>query len=127
MRGYTGNGPAATWRSGLGLSQDGRFLIYVVGNSLTAQSLGNALQQGGAYYGMQLDINSYYTRFATYEPADATNMAGSLKSVMLLQTMSGNATQFLVPYSRDFFYLTALGPPFRITPGHNPIAGSKRD
>jgi hypothetical protein len=106
--GYTGHNPTTTWRSGLGLSQDGRFLIYVVGNSLTAQSLGDALQQAGAYYGMQLDINSFYTRFFTYEPADAANGASSLKAIPLLQAMSGNVTQYLVPYSRDFFYVTAL-------------------
>jgi hypothetical protein len=106
--GYTGNNPAATWRTGLGLSQDGRFLIYVAGNSLTAQSLGDSLQQAGAYYAMQLDINSFYTRFFTYEPADPANTANSLKAVQLLQAMSGNESQYLVPYNRDFFYVTAL-------------------
>ncbi len=104
--GYTGGNPAATWRSGLGLSQDGRFLIYVAGNSLTAQTLGNALQQAGAYYGMQLDINGFYTRFYTYEPVKPGS--GSLQAVRLLQAMSGSATQYLTPYPRDFFYVTAL-------------------
>ncbi|MCL4507265.1 MAG: phosphodiester glycosidase family protein [Chloroflexi bacterium] len=109
--GYTGGNPAATWRSGLGLSQDGRFLIYVAGNSLTAQTLGNALQQAGAYIGMQLDINGFYTRFYTYEPANAAANTNSLKAVRLLQAMSGAASQYLIPYSRDFFYLTTRATP----------------
>jgi LytS/YehU family sensor histidine kinase len=33
-----------TWRSGLGLSRDGRFLFYAVGDSLTVESLARALQ-----------------------------------------------------------------------------------
>jgi hypothetical protein len=46
--GYTISNLDTTWRSGLGISRDGRFLIYAVGNSLTVDSLARALQAGGA-------------------------------------------------------------------------------
>jgi hypothetical protein len=104
--GYTVKNLDTTWRSGVGLSKDGRFLIYAVGNSLTVQSLAQALQQAGAEYAMQLDINGFYTRFVTYTPAVTSNAGSALMANKLLKEMSGDSTQFLHPYDRDFFYLT---------------------
>jgi len=45
--GYTVENLDTTWRSGVGISRDGRFLIYVAGNLLTVESLGRTLQEGG--------------------------------------------------------------------------------
>jgi hypothetical protein len=105
--GYTVKNLATTWRSGLGVSQDGRFLIYAAGNSLTVQTLANALQQGGAYYAMQLDINGFYTRFVTYQAASNPKVTGyALTANKLLDQMSGDPALFLHPYNRDFFYIT---------------------
>ena len=105
--GYTVKNLDTTWRSGLGISQDGRFLIYAAGNSLTVQTLANALQQGGAYYAMQLDINSFYTRFVTYQAAPDPKASGyPLVANKLLNQMSGDPALFLHPYNRDFFYIT---------------------
>jgi hypothetical protein len=105
--GYTVKNLDTTWRSGLGISQDGRFLIYAAGNSLTVQTLANALQQGGAYYAMQLDINGFFTRFVTYDAA-SNPKAGDYPLVAnkLLNQMSGDPALFLHPYNRDFFYIT---------------------
>jgi hypothetical protein len=105
--GFTGkSSPSATWRSGIGLSQDRRFLLYVVGKSLTAQTLAVALQQAGAYDGMQLDINGSYTRFASYTPDGIGNKTLQVQAEMLLKDMRGGPLQFLEPYNRDFFYVT---------------------
>ena len=105
--GYTEKSLDTTWRSGVGISQDGRFLIYAAGNSLTVESLAEALRQAGAYYAMQTDINGFYTRFVTYQPADNPKTAGySLMASKLLKEMSGDPALFLHPYDRDFFYLT---------------------
>jgi len=105
--GYTVNNVDTTWRSGLGLSRDGRFLIYAVGNSLTVEALANALQQGGAFNAMQLDINGFYTRFVTYQAtSSAQTTGGLLVAHKLLTQMSGDPAQFLKPYARDFFYVT---------------------
>lgn len=105
--GYTVKNLDTTWRSGLGISKDGRFLIYAVGNSLTVRSLSQALQQAGAYYAMQTDINGFYTRFVTYRPAENPKAAGhALVAEKLLNEMSGDPEMFLHPYDRDFFYVT---------------------
>ena len=105
--GYTVKNLDTTWRSGVGISRDGRFLIYAAGNSLTVESLAHALQEGGAYYAMQLDINGYYTRFVTYAPLKAGSRY-SVEAVKLLDQMSAGSTQFLSPYDRDFFYVTTV-------------------
>lgn len=105
--GYTVKNLDTTWRSGLGISRDGRFLIYAAGNSLTVESLGRALQEAGAYYAMQLDINGFYTRFVTYAPSDAANSKYPVRADKLLKEMTASPTQFLTPYDRDFFYVTA--------------------
>ena len=101
--GYTVKNLDTTWRSGVGLSADGRFLIYAAGNSLTVEALANALQQAGAEYAMQLDINGYYTRFVTYAAAGGQPLAAH----KLLKEMTGDPSQFLRPYDRDFFYVMA--------------------
>jgi hypothetical protein len=104
--GYTVKNLDTTWRSGVGITQDGHYLIYAAGNSVTVQSLAQALQQAGAYYAMQTDINGFYTRFVTYQPAGNAKTAYPLVANKLLKEMSGDPELFLHPYDRDFFYLT---------------------
>lgn len=101
--GKTVGNKIATWRSGLGLSADGRFLFYAVGDSLTVNALGQALVWAGADRAMQLDINSYWTRFDTF----TTTSVGGIAAQNLLTGMHGDSRLFLTPYSRDFFYVTA--------------------
>ncbi len=103
--GKTVGNKVATWRSGLGLSADGHALIYAAGDGLTVPALAQALIDGGAQRAMQLDINSYWTRFVTYGPAASGH---GLVAQKLLASMQGDTRQFLVPDSRDFFYVTAL-------------------
>jgi len=95
----------ATWRTGLGITQDNRHLIYGVGNATTTPSLASALQAGGAYWAMQLDINSGYERFITYQP----NNSGTglpLTPQPLLSEMKSDPSVYLTPSDRDFFYMT---------------------
>jgi hypothetical protein len=92
----------ATWRSGLGLSADGRYLIYAAGDGLTVPSLAQALAAGGADRAMQLDINSWWARFVTFSQS-----GDRLVAQKLVSDMAGDTRQFLAPDSRDFFYLTA--------------------
>jgi hypothetical protein len=102
--GRTVKNKIATWRSGLGLSADGRYLIYAAGDGLTVPALAQALQSAGADRAMQLDINSWWTRFVTYEIDAASNRLVAQK---LLEDMAGDPRQFLAPDQRDFFYVTA--------------------
>ena len=94
----------ATWRTGLGITQDDRYLIYAVGNGTTANSLASALQAGGAYWAMQLDINSGYQHFMTYESNSASGSTPVAQP--LLSEMKNDPTLYLKPNERDFFYLT---------------------
>lgn len=100
--GNTVGNRAITWRTGLGLTQDGRYLIYAVGNATTVDTLAAALLQAGAYNAMQLDINHPYAHFVTYQ---STSGAGQT-AVPLLNQMESNPRLYLVPNQRDYFYLT---------------------
>lgn len=105
--GYTSNNDI-TWRTGLGISQDGRYLIYAVGNGSDAKTLALALQAAGAYSAMELDINQYYAHFETYQPGTPSATSGSFKLVAhrLLDKMINESHIYLFPNPRDFFYLT---------------------
>ncbi len=103
--GYTGNSDI-TWRTGLGLTQDGRYLIYAVGNGTSAATLAEALQNAGAYNAMQLDINQYYAHFYTYAPASDPSQRFPMTGEPLLAEMIYNPHLYLAPSVRDFFYLT---------------------
>jgi hypothetical protein len=94
-----------TWRTGLGITQDGRYLIYAVGNGTTVQTLAQALQDAGAYNAMQLDINRHYAHFVTYQSSGKPNPP--LRAVQLLDQMENDSTLYLVAHSRDYFYLTS--------------------
>ena len=105
--GYTDNSDI-TWRTGLGITQDGHYLIYAVGNGTSAATLAEALNQAGAYMAMQLDINQYYAHFNTYQPASDPNTSPvyQVTGERLLNEMINNPHLYLTPYPRDFFYLT---------------------
>lgn len=91
-----------TWRTAIGLSQDGRYLIYAVGNAADVSSMAQALQIAGAYNAMQLDINQHYAHFVTFQP----DRKGTLTAVELLAQMENVPNLYLVAHSRDYFYLT---------------------
>jgi hypothetical protein len=90
-----------TWRSAVGLTKDG-YLLLAAGNSLSAQSLANALWAAGACTAMQLDINTPYVLTTTYH----AQPDGSMKAQKFMDTMPGNANRYLSPQERDFFYVT---------------------
>lgn len=100
--GYTTYGVTATYRSALGISQDGQILYYAVGPSLTLPVLTTAIQQAGAFQAMQLDINAFWVHFEAFR-AEGKNMT----AVPLLDAMKGiGEHRYLTGSSRDFFYLT---------------------
>jgi hypothetical protein len=104
--GGTVNGDTVTFRSGIGISQDGRTLYYFAGQKITMPVLAKSMQAAGAYQAMQLDINNYYVHFTSFEIVN-----GQLTAYPLLpKDMVGNIPRFLHPYGRDFFYITAITP-----------------
>jgi hypothetical protein len=90
-----------TWRSAIGTTGDGR-LLYVAGNRLNLAELADALVQGGATVGMQLDIHPALVTFNTYRPGPA-----GVTGTKLLPAMTRPATRYLTPDQRDFFALLA--------------------
>ena len=104
--GYTGN-MDITWRTGLGLTQDDRYLIYAVGNGTSAKTLAEAFLQAGAFNAMQLDLNQFYAHFYIYQPSNPETAHGFLMTGQrLLDQMINNPYLYLKPNVRDFFYLT---------------------
>jgi hypothetical protein len=110
------SGAVFIWRSGMGVTPDGRWLIYAAGNPVSVQTLTAALQAAGAWDAMQLDVNMSYEHFDTFAATPQTVSAGGrtvslpVRAVKLISQMAGGPTQFLVPFDRDFFYLTYAGP-----------------
>ena len=101
--GYTVGGKTATWRSGLGISADGRTLYYVAGPSLTLPALAQSLSEAGAVQAVQLDINDYWVRFDAFQAGKS-----GLEATPLFDSMKSQADQrYLRGFNRDFFYVTA--------------------
>jgi hypothetical protein len=90
-----------TWRSAIGITKDGN-LIVAGGNSLSAATLAQALWAAGAYYAMQLDINSPYVLTGLYTPQPD----GSIKSEKFMEAMPDNPARFLKAHERDLQYIT---------------------
>jgi hypothetical protein len=104
--GYTNN-LDITWRTGLGITQDGHYLIYAVGNGTSAEILAKALMEAGSYNAMQLDINQFYAHFFAYQPGDSSISKGfRLTGKRLVDQMINNPHLYLTPNERDFFYMT---------------------
>lgn len=90
-----------TWRSAVGLTQDGSLMV-ATGNSLSAATLAQALWAAGAHTAMQLDINSPYVLLGQfYQQPD-----GTLKHEKFMDSMPESASRFLKTQERDFMYAT---------------------
>lgn len=96
--GATLGGGYWVWRSGIGITRDGR-IIFVYGQALDAQDLGKLLKQAGAIEGMQMDINPEWMKFDYYQadghPSDPT-------PVPLLPNQQANPYSYYTPSTRDF-------------------------
>lgn len=102
--GATVGGDTIIRRSAIGLSKDRRHLFYALGDAVTAQSIGRAMQVVGAHDAAQLDVNYSYPRFVLFEQ----NPSGSpLATSPIVPDLKYSPTDYVVgPQQRDFFYLT---------------------
>ena len=90
-----------TWRSAVGVTQDGSLLV-ATGNSLSAATLAQALWAAGAHSAMQLDINNPYVLLGQfYQQPD-----GALKHEKFMDSMPDSPSRFLKTQERDFMYVT---------------------
>jgi hypothetical protein len=96
--GATLGGGYYVWRSGIGITKDGR-IVFVYGPALNAQDLGELLQRAGAVEGMQMDINPAWMKFDYYQagshPSDPT-------PVPLLPNQYSSPYSYYSPSTRDF-------------------------
>jgi hypothetical protein len=96
--GATLGGGYFVWRSGLGITSDGR-IVYVYGPALDVQDLAELLRRAGAVEGMQMDINPAWMKFDYYQadghPRDPT-------PVPLLPSQQASPYSYYDPSTRDF-------------------------
>ncbi len=95
----TAKGGYVTWRSGLGITDNGD-LVYAVGPSLTPTSLANALRLAGSKDAMQLDINEFWVRFMIYSWS-----GGHYTWSTLVKDLANGGQAYLSGYDKDFFYI----------------------
>jgi Phosphodiester glycosidase len=96
--GATLGGGYYVWRSGVGITKDGR-IVFVYGPGLITQTLAELLKKAGAVEAMQLDINPEWMSYDYYKagghPADPTPHA-------LLPDQQGSPYRYYSVFSRDF-------------------------
>jgi hypothetical protein len=96
--GATLGGGYYVWRSGIGLTRDGR-VIFAYGPALNVRELAELLQRAGAVSAMQLDINPDWMSFMYYQskghPSDPA-------PVNLLPDQSQPANRYYSVSGRDF-------------------------
>jgi hypothetical protein len=98
--GLTLGNAVRVWRSGLGVDRNGN-LLYAAAADQTVGSLADILIRAGAVRAMELDINSYWVSFISY---DAFGAVGARN---LLPGMTRAVTRYLSPDDRDFFAVFA--------------------
>jgi hypothetical protein len=99
--GYTLGNKVLVWRSGVGVDDHGN-LIYAAGNGLSVQTLAQVLAAAGAVRAMELDINSSWVDFMTYDGGAAGTPVVPTK---LLSGMLPAADKYYHLSSRDFIVL----------------------
>ena len=96
--GATLGGAYYVWRSGVGVTADGR-IIFAYGPALDARTLAGLLRRAGCVTAMELDINPDWTDFMYYKlghhPGDPTPVA-------LLPNEVQPATRYYYLANRDF-------------------------
>jgi hypothetical protein len=70
--GATLGGGYYVWRSGIGVTRDGR-VLFVYGPALNVRELADLLKRAGAVTAMQLDINPEWMSFMSYRPGHHPN------------------------------------------------------
>ncbi|MGF1430568.1 hypothetical protein [Kitasatospora sp. LaBMicrA B282] len=101
--GLTIGGKFFVWRSGAGITQDGR-LVYAYGPALSVRTLADLLHQAGCVQAMQLDINPAWMSFNYYQPgaAGSATAPADLTPTKLLPDQERPADRYFEPTSRDF-------------------------
>jgi hypothetical protein len=105
--GATLGGGLYVWRSALGITANGA-LLYVGGPGLDIYNLANIMVHAGAVRAMELDINTDWVNFSTYQPATADGPASGANGTEMLAGMTGGPGRYFEPWwARDFITMSA--------------------
>jgi hypothetical protein len=105
--GRTLGGADYVWRSGMGVTANGA-LVYVGGPGLSLVDLGNVLVHAGAVRAMELDINTDWVNFSTYQPPTPKGQAAATNGTELLSGMTGTPGRYFESWwARDFITMSA--------------------
>jgi hypothetical protein len=96
--GATLGGGYYVWRSGVGITKDGR-IIYVYGPALDVQELASLLKRAGCVTAMELDINPDWMSFMYYL---AKNHPHDPTPVDLINNQVQPPDRYYYPSNRDF-------------------------
>jgi hypothetical protein len=95
------NGETVTWRSGAGISPDGKTLYYFAGPNMMMPVLAAAMESVEVKAGLQLDINNYWVHFVAIR-----NQGDQVTPEPLFpDDMKADPGRYLTKYPRDFFYV----------------------
>lgn len=95
------------WRSGLGVTADGA-LVYVGGPGLNITDLADLLARAGAVRAMELDINTDWVNFSSYQPPSSSGLASLNNGTELLPGMTGTPGRYFEPWwARDFITMSS--------------------
>jgi hypothetical protein len=96
------------WRSGLGITANGA-LVYVGGPGLNITDLANLLVRAGAVRAMELDINTDWVNFSSYQPSTPHGIAAGSNGTELLPGMTGTPARYFESWwARDFITMSAI-------------------
>lgn len=103
--GATVNNQVLVWRSGVGVTANGA-LLYASGQGLSVSSLANVLVHAGAVRAMEMDINSTWTNFFSFDPAPGQPAQPS-NATKLLPNMVRPPARYFEATARDFIAMFA--------------------
>ncbi|MFM2384318.1 MAG: hypothetical protein RL166_192 [Actinomycetota bacterium] len=96
-----GSGKNLVWRSAIGVRADGT-MVYVIGEAMSAKSLGDVLVRAGAQRAIILDMNSAYANGFLYGPYKGGKKIDSAST--------RSPERFWLPSERDFIAVYAKSP-----------------
>jgi hypothetical protein len=106
--GFTLGNAVFVWRSGLGVTADGA-LVYVGGPGLNITDLANLLVRAGAVRAMELDINTDWVNFSSYQPSTTEGLAAGSNGAELLPAMTGTPSRYFESWwARDFITMSSI-------------------
>jgi hypothetical protein len=106
--GFTLGNAVDVWRSGVGITANGA-LVYVGGPGLNITDLANLLVRAGAVRAMELDINTDWVNFSSYQPSTSAGLATASNGRELLPAMTGTPARYFESWwARDFITMSAV-------------------